>query len=452
MAENENFYTDALKAFDAPMPQPEDAPAKTEAIAEPAPQEKPKRKFSPWWFAVAVVVICLVLIMRWERNAQIRGENCAYGIVLEQAEDHMIFTTGYETWYVKLEALKEYDPRQDIEHCHVWFFYNGEPRATVQKDCDKQITAAYLVVAGTEYDKDELVFDLDRNGVQERWSIQEVHNNGMGMALRIQAEDGKGNILRRAYMDVDYGFHAVLSNAGNQLSLIHYSPPDNYENIEICLENGELAVYRQGEKQQLRQPSQEESYAVSFILEGHISGRIQLDIAQGAALKKRLDALDWSEPNHRDYDYMGTMNFLTADEQITYRLGYGDVLMWGSRVGKIDTELYLSLLQLMPWEMPDHAVYRTDLGNFEMVSIQFREDGTASLWGWDPESGERKAYEGRYAALKDDYYPYYYLFLGERFDQVVVLYQKDEKLHYHKSLSSHTMFPVGETAIFFDPV
>jgi hypothetical protein len=107
--------------------------------------------------------------MRWGHHTEIRGENCAWGIVLEQAEDHMIFTTGYENWFVKLDSLEDYDPQQDIEHCHVWFFYNGEPEVTLQKDCDKQITATYLVVAGSEYYKDELAFDLDRNGVQECW-------------------------------------------------------------------------------------------------------------------------------------------------------------------------------------------------------------------------------------------------------------------------------------------
>ena len=149
---------------------------------------------------------------------------------------------------------------------------------------------------------------------------------------------------------------------------------------------------------------------------------------------------------------MGIMNFFTADEQITYRIGYGDVLMWGSRVAEIDTEFYLSLLRLMPWQMPKHAIYSTDLGKFEMVSIHFREDGTASLWGWDPETGERKSYEGRYATLQGYASVEYHLFLGERFDQVVVMYQHKGKLCYRKSESEHTMFPVGETAIFFDPV
>jgi hypothetical protein len=450
MAENENFYTDALKAFDAPAPEPEEISATAEETA-PAPRETRRYRFSPCWFAALAVVLCLVLVMRWGHHTEIRGENCAWGIVLEQAEDHMIFTTGYENWFVKLDSLEDYDPQQDIEHCHVWFFYNGEPEVTLQKDCDKQITATYLVVAGSEYYKDELAFDLDRNGVQECWSIQEVHNVGMGMALRIQAEDKKGNILHRAYMDVDYGFFAVLSNMGNQLSLIHYSSPDHYENLDIRLEKGELAVYRRGEKQQLRQPSQEESYAVNFIVEGNISGRIELNASQGAALKKRLDTLNWSTPNHRDYDHMGIMNFFTADEQITYQLGYGDVLMWGSRVAEIDTEFYLALLRLMPWQMPKHAIYSTDLGEFETVSIYFREDGTASLWGWDPETGERKSYEGRYATLQGYASVEYHLFLGERFDQVVVMYQHKGKLCYRKSESEHTMFPVGETTIRFEP-
>lgn len=450
MAENENFYTDALKAFDAPVPEPEEISAAAEEPA-PAPRETRRYRFSPWWFAALAVVLCLVLVMRLGHHTEIRGENCAWGIVLEQAEDHMIFTTGYENWFVKLDSLEDYDPQEDIEHCHVWFFYNGEPEVTLQKDCDKQITATYLVVAGSEYYKDELAFDLDRNGVQERWSIQEVHNVGMGMALRIQAEDKKGNILHRAYMDVDYGFFAVLSNMGNQLSLIHYSPPDHYENLDIRLEDGELAVYRRGEKQQLRQPSQEESYAVNFIVEGNISGKIELNASQGAALKKRLDILNWSTPNHRDYDHMGIMNFFTADEQITYRLGYGDVLMWGSRVAEIDTEFYLALLRLMPWQMPKHAIYSTDLVEFETVNIYFREDGTASLWGWDPETGERKSYEGRYATLQGYASVEYHLFLGERFDQVVVMYQHKGKLCYRKSESEHTMFPVGETTIRFEP-
>ena len=46
MAESKNFYTDALKTFDAPTPQPEEAPAPAE-VAAPAPQKTKKRRFSP---------------------------------------------------------------------------------------------------------------------------------------------------------------------------------------------------------------------------------------------------------------------------------------------------------------------------------------------------------------------------------------------------------------------
>jgi hypothetical protein len=103
----------------------------------------------------------------------------------------------------------------------------------------------------------------------------------------------------------------------------------------------------------------------------------------------------------------------------------------------------------MPWQMPEYPIYRVDLGDFEMVSIQFWEDGTASLWGWDPETGERKSYEGRYTTLQGySSSPYYYLFLGERLDQVVAVYQKNGKLHYQKSLSNHTMFPDEKDLVF----
>ena len=77
MAENENFYTDALKAFDAPAPEPEELSAAAEETA-PAPRETRRYRFSPWWFAALAVVLCLVLVMRLGHHTEIRGNGREY--------------------------------------------------------------------------------------------------------------------------------------------------------------------------------------------------------------------------------------------------------------------------------------------------------------------------------------------------------------------------------------
>ena len=94
MAENENFYTDALKAFDAPAPEPEELSAAAEETA-PAPRETRRYRFSPWWFAALAVVLCLVLvIVLIAKDPSSRGEHYVYGFVEEATEEYLILNEG----------------------------------------------------------------------------------------------------------------------------------------------------------------------------------------------------------------------------------------------------------------------------------------------------------------------------------------------------------------------
>lgn len=46
-----NFYTEALKAFDAPVPQPKAEEPAPQSESESAPQEQKKKKINPWLIA-----------------------------------------------------------------------------------------------------------------------------------------------------------------------------------------------------------------------------------------------------------------------------------------------------------------------------------------------------------------------------------------------------------------
>ena len=108
MAENQDFYQEALKAFDVPIPQPklEEPAPEPAAVTEPAPQEKPKRKLSPWWAVALCAVLCLALVIGFGRDTDHtgRGEHYVYGIMVESGEQYMILSTTTGRWYIDLNG------------------------------------------------------------------------------------------------------------------------------------------------------------------------------------------------------------------------------------------------------------------------------------------------------------------------------------------------------------
>ena len=68
--ENQDFYQEALKAFDAPIPAPKKekpAPETAVEVTESAAPEKPKRKLNPWWAVALCAILCLALFIGLNR-------------------------------------------------------------------------------------------------------------------------------------------------------------------------------------------------------------------------------------------------------------------------------------------------------------------------------------------------------------------------------------------------
>ena len=97
--ENFDFYQEALKAFDAPVPQPKKEEPEQETAAEvpePAAPEKPKRTRNPWWAVALCAILCLALFIGLNRKPDkgSRGENCVYGYIITTMEQGLILNTS----------------------------------------------------------------------------------------------------------------------------------------------------------------------------------------------------------------------------------------------------------------------------------------------------------------------------------------------------------------------
>ena len=180
--DNYDFYQEALKAFDAPIPQPkkeEPAVAPAAEVTESAPQEKPRRKFHPWWAVGLCALLSLALLIGFGRGFgnTSRGENYIFGIAMEYGDGYAAVVTGNEKWYVELEGLKAPigipgDLAIDPPTQPIWVFYDGEPVETDQNGCTKKITATFWKTdPGLFVSQDEIEFDLDGDGRKEVWSV-----------------------------------------------------------------------------------------------------------------------------------------------------------------------------------------------------------------------------------------------------------------------------------------
>ena len=169
-----DFYTEALKAFDAPIPAPkkeEPAPETAVEVTEPAAPEKPKRKLNPWWAVALCAILCLVIFMGLGQNKANapRGEQYIYGIVFEYGEGYIRLISGEEMWYVELEGLEQpaegLVPNMSTGYQPIWVFYNGEPEDSDQEGYAKKIKATFWKTDSDLFNsQDEIKFDLDGDG------------------------------------------------------------------------------------------------------------------------------------------------------------------------------------------------------------------------------------------------------------------------------------------------
>lgn len=463
MAENENFYTDALKAFDAPAPEPEELSAAAEETA-PAPRETRRYRFSPWWFAALAVVLCLVLvIVLIAKDPSSRGEHYVYGFVEEATEEYLILNEGGEYWYVDLNGLQMPEHLGDSKYT-VWVFYNGEAKKTDQNNCTKRVTATCVKELNRYGWSDEIQFDLDGDGQKELWTFTAERYESSGDSpvlhkIKLLAKDQQGNILHNVYFLMPQGNRSVLfHDEGGKLSLLLYQwyQDDHYETVDIRLKKGELVAYRGKEALEVHKPVQEDRYAIQFVAPRYWGEKISLSIEEGTELKHMLDSLEWVDAEGVERDVFGHFKLFCADEntyyydELTmYNFVPGGILQRGNKLAKTDLQLQLWLQRMMGWEMPaqqDYAV-KFNSGKY-IVVISFHPDGTVVLKQLDELGAVQQTYTGLFVTLGK----YYYLDMGEQLEHRVVLCWEEGSFEYVKELSAQSIFPTKfYAAIHFKP-
>ena len=262
--ENFDFYQEALKAFDAPIPAPKKEEPEQEIAAEvtePAAQEKPKRKVNPWWAVALCAILCLALVIGFGGKTKntARGENCVFGTVLEHGEGYATVATVNGNWYVEMEGLEmpTYASGVQLQQSQpIWVFYNGEPEETDQNGCVYKVTATFWKTDAELYTaKDEIQFDLDGDGRKEIWSMHyarllPLYGGNFICRVSLTAKDSQGNVLQDVYLITREVMGIAFDDADEKLSLAMYNN-GAYSAMELRMEEGELAVYRNGQKQML---------------------------------------------------------------------------------------------------------------------------------------------------------------------------------------------------------
>ena len=465
MAENQDFYQEALKAFDAPIPQPkqEEPAPEPAAVTESAPQEKPKRRFSPWWAVALCAAVCLALVIGFGRDTDHtgRGEHYVYGIMVESGEQYMILSTTTGRWHIDLDGQDAPDPGLAYQ-ARFWVFYNGEPEPANQDGYIKRISATFWQQdKASSFAEDTVGFDLDGDGQQESWwlrydyGIADLSSRDFPQQLNLTAKDSAGNILYAVCLRAPYAESAVFYDAGGQLSVVLYQEHDTYIALDICLEKGELAVYRDGEMQQLypmeentvptlppTEPTQgsADSYGIHFALTGvtQPTGIRVLSDSEGQLLKGLLKDLDWTDIRDVIYQPLWHFNFLEGEQMETYDFTRdGDLLLHDGRQAPITPQLREMLMELMGHRMPEASQYVTYQENGNIISVEFYEDGEARLVLSDYLGVEPRTYKGRYATFGD----YFLLDLGPGTRNILVLKQRRYSMEYVVSLSAQSLFP-----------
>ncbi len=458
-----DFYTEALKAFDAPIPQPK-APEPTQEVAEPAPQETPRRKFNPWWAVALCALLCLALVIGFGHGLgnTSRGENYIFGIALEYGEGYAAVVTGNEKWYVELEGLKAPigipgDLAIDPPTQPIWVFYDGEPVETDQNGCTKKITATFWKTdPGLFVSQDEIEFDLDGDGRKEVWSVRFTRlllADSFAYRVSLTAKDAQGNTLHAVYFESTEAMSVAFRDFGGKLSLVLYCD-GIYEELDIRLEDGELTAYNDEEAQPLRPQitgplmtdpevptlGTEQDYALLFWLEaGAMTGRIELPAGEARALQTQLDALQWSDAGETGDKFNWCFQFYEGHEFKTYKFAKG-VLLCDGKEAKIGRELTEKLMDLMGREMPAEQDYYAFISNGEYIQIVFYDSGMVRVQVSDSNGNVSRSYIGRYSGIGD----LYLLDLGEDVRHVMTLKRNAYGMEYLASGSSQTMFRENE--------
>ena len=471
-----DFYTEALKAFDAPIPEPkkeEPAPESVAEVTEPAAPEKPKRKFNPWWAVALCAILCLALVIGFGHGFgnTSRGENYIFGIAMEYGDGYAAVVTLNGKWYVELEGLKAPagtpgDLASDPPTQPIWVFYDGEPEETNQNGCTKKITATFWKTDPWLFvSQDEIEFDLDGDGRKEVWSVSFTRlllADSFAYRVSLTAKDAQGNTLHAVYFESTEAMSVAFRDFGGKLSLVLYCD-GIYEELDIRLEHGELAIYRGKEPVTLYdfvQPPQTDPLVTEptpppgqktsirfYIPAGKSSVAKTLSPGDARVLQDQLDALNWTEADDVERNIQWIFYFVDDESQRVYNFRNG-ILKCGGKEAKIGTELTQKLMDLMGRTMPEQQVYQAYLSDGEMLQITFYDDGLVRLKQLDKNGNALRTYLGRFSNISN----MYVLDLGEQPRHTLVLEKKEGRLDYLAYHSEQTIFVEQNHQLsFYDP-
>lgn len=477
--ENFDFYQEALKAFDAPIPAPKKEEPEQEIAAEvtePAAPEKPKRMVNPWWIVALCAILCLALLIGLNRKPEkgSRGENYVYGYIITTTDQELILNTSDGRWYVELNGL-EAPEYSTLGASYLWVFYDGEPEEIDNWNCTKKITASYLLRYADKGKTDRIEFDLDGDGQKEIWSftysvaMQPVLTGWQSPRLNLKAQDLQGNTLYAASMDVDPDQCAVFNDAGGKLSLVQYNY-GIYHALDIRLEHGELAIYRGKEPVTLYEPivlpgdqppiTQPEPPITEPTPPPGLETSIRFNIPAGKSsvtktlspgdarvLQDQLDALNWTEADDVERSIQWIFYFVDDESQRVYNFCNG-ILKCGGKEAKIGTELTQKLMDMMGRTVPLQQAYQAYLSNGEMLHITFYDDGLARLKRLDKNGSTLRTYMGRFSSIHNHLYV---LDVGEEQRSTLVLEWQEDRLVYLASHSEQFVFVGQDQLSFYDP-
>lgn len=481
--DNFDFYQEALKAFDAPVPQPKQEESALEPVvevAEPAPQEKPKKKISPWLIAGLCAVLCLAIFMGLGQNKAYipRGEQYIYGIVFEYGEGYLELATVEGMWYVELEGLEKpaEGPTTDMTSPYqpIWVFYNGEPEDSDQEGYVKKIKATFWK---TDPDlissQDEIEFDLDGDGKKEIWSagltksLPSLYYGDYIYQVILTAKDAQGNVLHSCYFDPSVSDSIAFSDRDGKLALVQYHS-GFYAELELRMEEGKLAVYRSGEAltvYDVTKPPQTDTplettppvteptpppgteYTVLFSIPAGKPIKSQTLSAEDArALQDQLDALNWTASDDVERNIQWIFYFVDDESLRVYNFCNG-ILKCDGQQAEVGTELTQKLMDMMGRTVPLQQAYQAYLSNGEMLHITFYVDGLARLKKLDQNGSTLRTYMGRFSSIHN----LYVLDLGEEPRSTLVLERQEDRLVYLASHSEQLIFAWQNQLSFYDP-
>lgn len=192
-----DFYDEALKTFDAPLPPsaepaPQEPPATQEVPAEVPQRRKPLGRKIAFSLLVCLLAAaaCAALLRtpqepqepKWE-NAARRGTQWVYGVAVSSSEEDrlLLLTDDGEYWDVSCVGV-ELPPMGDMLSSYLprcWVFYNDDAQPDPNGEYDRSITAVTVlnpdeVSAPTELSpdpdgnlRDYIRYDLDGDGTAE---------------------------------------------------------------------------------------------------------------------------------------------------------------------------------------------------------------------------------------------------------------------------------------------